>query len=74
MQTHTRRVGLVTILILVFTCSLTLYGQDKILELKEKIIDIQNEGQLGFRNFTLCSNIIGYGQYVPINGNKITDR
>ena len=40
-------------------------------ELKEKIIDFQNEGELGFRNFTLCSNILGFGQYVPTPSMKV---
>ena len=45
--------------------------QDAVLKLKESIIDIQNLGELGFRNFTLCSNVLGYGQYVPVAGNKV---
>ena len=49
---------------LAFTLS---FGQsDEILKLKEKIIQIQNAGELGFRNFTFCSNIIGFGSYVPL--------
>ena len=47
------------------------FAQDSILELKEKIIDLQNQGELGFREFTLCSNVIGYGQYVPYPDNKV---
>lgn len=46
-------------------------GQDAILELKEKIIDIQNNGKLGFNHFTICSNIIAYGQYVAMSENKV---
>jgi len=43
------------------------FAQDsEILKLKEKIIEIQNKGDLGFRNFALCSNIIGFGSYVPL--------
>ncbi len=44
-------------------------GQEKdiIFQLKNKIIDIQNEGKLGFRNFTACSNIVTYGSYVPLS-------
>ncbi len=38
---------------------------------KEQIIDIQNQSKLGFRSFTLCANIIGFGQYIPIKGNKV---
>lgn len=39
---------------------------DEILDLKEKIIDLQNKGILGFQNFTLCSKIFGFGSYVPL--------
>jgi hypothetical protein len=39
---------------------------DEILDLKEKIIDLQNKGSLGFQNFTLCSKIFGFGSYVPL--------
>jgi hypothetical protein len=43
------------------------FGQaDDVLKLKEKIIELQNKGELGFRNFTICSNIIGFGSYVPV--------
>jgi hypothetical protein len=43
------------------------FGQaDDILKLKEKIIELQNKGELGFRNFAICSNIIGFGSYVPV--------
>jgi hypothetical protein len=41
--------------------------QDEILRLKEKIIEIQNKGDLGFRNFAFCSTIIGFGSYVPLS-------
>jgi len=43
------------------------FGQaDDVLKLKEKIIELQNNGELGFRNFTVCLNIIGFGSYVPV--------
>lgn len=48
------------------TASLSLPQENKILELKEKIIEIQNTSELGFRHFSLCSNIIGFGSYVPL--------
>ncbi|MBN2143936.1 MAG: hypothetical protein JW774_04855 [Candidatus Aureabacteria bacterium] len=47
------------------------YSEETVAQLKEKIIDIQNAGELGFRNFTLCTNIIGYGQYVAAPDNKV---
>jgi len=40
---------------------------DDILELKEKIIDLQNNGDLGFTDFTLCSKIMGFASYVPLS-------
>jgi hypothetical protein len=46
--------------------SLGLAQDDEILKLKEMIIDIQNKGELGFRNFAFCSNILGFGSYVPL--------
>lgn len=43
------------------------FGQaEDIVKLKEKIIELQNKGELGFRNFAICSNIIGFGSYVPV--------
>ena len=57
-------ITLLTLLVIIFTVS---YGQeDEILKLKEKIIELQNKGKLGFRNFTLCSKIFGYASYVPL--------
>ncbi len=51
-----------------------LFGQsDEILKLKEKIIEMQNAGELGFRNFAFCSNIIGFGSYVPLP-NPVLDK
>lgn len=61
------RISLRIVIILCGLCGIShgSYAQDRILQLKEQIIDIQNEGELGFRNFRMCTNIIGYGQYVP---------
>ena len=50
-----------------------LWAAETVGSLKERIIELQNKGQLGFRNFTLCSNIITYGQYVPYATNKVKD-
>jgi len=59
-----RAISLLIVILLVFASS---PGQeDKILKLKEKIIEIQNKGELGFRYFTLCSNIISFASYVPL--------
>jgi len=43
----------------------------EILKLKEKIIDLQNKGKLGFKDLTLCSKIISFGAYVPLPQPKI---
>lgn len=32
-----------------------------------QIIDLQDRGALGFREFTLCSNILGCGSCVPLD-------
>jgi hypothetical protein len=40
--------------------------ESEILKLKERIIELQNKGELGFRNLTFCSTIIGFGSYVPL--------
>jgi hypothetical protein len=47
--------------------------QDEILTLKEKIIELQNKGELGFRNFTFCSKILGFASYVPME-NPVIDK
>jgi len=44
---------------------------EEILKLKHKIIEIQNKGELGIRNFTLCSKIVNLGCYVPLPEPKI---
>ncbi len=40
--------------------------EDEILNLKEKIIDLQNKGKLGFTNFTICSKIMGFASCVSL--------
>jgi hypothetical protein len=65
-----RSIGVV-IAVLFLGMIVSAIAKDPILELKEKIIDLQNQGELGFREFTLCSNIIGYGQFVPYPDNKV---
>lgn len=42
---------------------------EKIDKLKEQIIEIQNDGELGVRNLTLCRKIVSYGVYIPYNTN-----
>lgn len=44
-----------------------LYSQEsEILKLKEKIIDLQNDGELGFKEMIICSKIFGFGSYVAL--------
>ena len=44
---------------------------EQVLKLKEKIIELQNKGELGFRNFTVCSKIFTFGSYIPLKEPKI---
>jgi len=44
---------------------------ERILELKNVIIQLQNSGELGVHNFTLCSKIYTLGSYVPLPEPKI---
>lgn len=41
-------------------------AQDQVLALKNQIIDIQNKGRLGFSEFVLCSKVMGFGSFVPL--------
>jgi hypothetical protein len=40
--------------------------REKVLELKHKIIELQNKGKLGFNKVALCSRVDGFGQYSPL--------
>ena len=46
-------------------------NQDEILQLKQKIIQLQNQGEIGFKDFVLCSEIISFASYVPLEDNVI---
>lgn len=50
----------------ILVASVSMAQESDILKLKEKIIEIQNKGDLGFRNFAFCSTIVGFGSYVPL--------
>jgi len=55
------------VLVAVLLISTLSTGQEsEILQLKEKIIAIQNQGELGFQNFVICSKIISFGSYIPL--------
>jgi len=58
-------------ILLISTLSFSSAQTESVTDLKEKIIDLQNEGTLGFRNLTVCNNILGFGQYVPNRGNQV---
>lgn len=67
--------GIVLFLIMMVTLTGTTFAQqgnyEIILKLKDIIIEIQNQGELGFRNFTLCSKIITMGHYVALPEPKV---
>lgn len=50
----------------ILVASVSAAQESDILKLKEKIVEIQNKGDLGFRNFAFCSTIVGFGSYVPL--------
>lgn len=68
-----KRIFCLTIVIVFLMAGFTVVSaqENEVAQLKERIIDIQNKGQLGFKNFLLCNNIIGYGQYVTAETNQV---
>lgn len=58
--------ALVLVVVMLAARGLSQGREDQVLALKEKIIDLQNKGTLGFRNFTFCSKILGFASYVPL--------
>lgn len=58
--------GLCLIAALLIVFGLAFAQEEEILSLKEKIIDLQNKGTLGYANFTMCSKIMGFASYVPL--------
>jgi len=66
-----KRLWLVGVMIVCLIIPASIIAEETVEELKDKIIDIQNKGKLGFRNFTRCDNIITYGSYVPAADNKV---
>ncbi len=47
--------------------------QQQILDLKHQIIDLQNEGTLGAKNVTFCSEVVGPGMYTPLPSDVVAD-
>ena len=66
-----RKLWLASAVIACLILPATIIAENTVEELKEKIIDIQNKGKLGFRNFTRCDNIITYGSYVAAPDNRV---
>ena len=58
--------GLNLICIMMIVAGLAIAQEEEILDLKIKIIELQNKGELGFTNFTPCSEILGFASYVPL--------
>ena len=66
-----KTIALIGILVMALCLPGLALAKESVPQLKQRILDLQNKGELGFRNFTLCSNIIGYGQYLAIPDNKV---
>ncbi len=47
-------------------------SDDKITELKNRIIELQNKSKLGFKKVAVCNKVEGYGMYSPIEPGKLT--
>jgi len=45
-------------------------ASSQMLQLKEKIIELQNQGTLGVKDFTACSQITTIGSYTPLPETK----
>jgi len=63
--------SLVLLLVMATFCSQS--PPNDIIKLKEMVIELQNKGELGFRNFTFCSKIMGFASYVPLE-NSVIDK
>ena len=68
-----KRVIFLASLALIIAFASTSFAQEnkEVLALKNKIIDIQNKGKLGFKNFTLADKIISFGSYVPAKSSTV---
>ncbi|MBI4962094.1 MAG: hypothetical protein HY913_02345 [Desulfomonile tiedjei] len=47
---------------------------DEVRILREKIIELQNKGRLGFRKVELCSSVEGFGVYSPLEQGQQASR
>ncbi len=46
-------------------------GRDEVLELKKRILELQNKQKLEFRKVVLCSKVEGFGVYSPLPKGKL---
>jgi hypothetical protein len=53
--------------LILMAASFAIAQDNEILKLKERVIEIQNKGDLGFRNFAFCSSIVGFGSYSALS-------
>lgn len=60
-------------LVFAFAVAGNVQAQDveDIMELKLKIVELQNKGELGIGGFTFCRKIMSYASYVPLPDNTI---
>ena len=63
----------VVVAVLCLTAALSA-RHDEVLELKKKIVQIQNKGELSFGSLALCSKILGFASYVTLPDNVIDAR
>jgi hypothetical protein len=47
---------------------------DEVLKLKERILELQNKGKLGFRKIVACRSVEGFGAYSPIEPGQAVDK
>lgn len=45
--------------------------QEAVQKLKDQIIELQNRGALGFREFYLCASVAGYGSFLPLEKTEV---
>jgi hypothetical protein len=50
--------------------SAVLGASDNVLQLKRRIVELQNRGDLGVGKMVLCSSVKGFGDYSPIDPSK----
>ncbi|GAB7081991.1 hypothetical protein [Megalodesulfovibrio paquesii] len=64
--------ALLLMALLTGAASPALAGEDpEILQLKHRILNIQNNGTLGIQNLTLCSKVDGFSSFTPLSGGII---